>query len=764
MAEGGGVGKSSDAESEPPDGSAVATSRPVFISYASQDVDTANTVCQSLERHGVPCWMAPRDVKPGAQYADAIVRAINESTAVVLVMSANAISSSHVGREIERAASKRKPIVAFRIDAAALNPGLEYFLSGSQWIDVRALGLKAALTKLAGAVGVVPATTAQAIPMNKPPKEIGGLRRFLQRNRRMLGFSASAIVAVAAIVLLLVLWLPRPAPNHAWRDPLSQAKVASLTDFTGTEQAASISRDGRLVAFVADRDGHLDVWLTEIGSNHYRNLTEGQIPQLANPSIRISGFTPDGSLVTIWSRSSDGSRPEDIKLMAAPTSGGPLQLYMREAAEVDWSPDGTQLVFHTTAPGDPIFLRAVKGGAARQIYIAPSGIHCHFPTWSPDGEFIYFVRGVPPAVWDVWRIRPSGAGLEKITSHNTRVSYPVMLDPGTLVYLATDADGTGPWLYVMDVQRRLAHRVSVGLERYTSLAASANGARLVATVANSRSDLWRVTVDSNAPPQSAAALVSPAIRSAFAPRFGPSYLAFVSNGGGRRGIFKLANGTETEIWANDGTGQIGAPAIAPDGRRIAFTVDKQDGKQIYVVDGDGRHARAIGAALDLRGDLAWAPDSQSIIGAIVRGEEPRLARILLDGSPPQPMVSEYSLDPAWSPDGKYLVYSGADVGTTFPLRASSPDGRPYAMASLILTRGARRVAFARDLGLLVIIRGEMGHKNFWQLDPKTGAERQLTDLPSKFAIGDFDVSPEGKEIVFDRVQDTSSIALLELTR
>ena len=86
------------------------------------------------------------------------------------------------------------------------------------------------------------------------------------------------------------------------------------------------------------------------------------------------------------------------------------------------------------------------------------------------------------------------------------------------------------------------------------------------------------------------------------------------------------------------------------------------------------------------------------------------------------------------------------------------------MASLILTRGARRVAFARNTGSLVILRGEVGHKNFWLLNPQTGAERQLTELPSKFAIGDFDVAPDGTEIIFDRVQDSSSIALFERTR
>jgi Tol biopolymer transport system component len=235
----------------------------------------------------------------------------------------------------------------------------------------------------------------------------------------------------------------------------------------------------------------------------------------------------------------------------------------------------------------------------------------------------------------------------------------------------------------------------------------------------------------------------------------------VATGGGRRGIWKLAQGKTTELWNDTGTGRVGAPAIAPDGRHIAFTVENEDGKKLYVIDGNGGNARIIGAALNLRGALAWAPDSQSIVGAVVRDGEPHLASIFLDGRAPQPLVSEYSLDPTWSPDGKYLVYSGADVGTTFPLRASGPDGRPYGMASLILTRGARRVAFAQKTGSLVILRGEVGHKNFWLLDPKTGAERQLTDLPSKFAIGDFDVSADGTEIIFDRVQVSSNIALID---
>ena len=81
---------------------------PVFISYASHDATVAAALVEALERHGIACWIAPRDVKAGAQYADAIVRAISGARAFVLVLSESSIASSHVSREIERAASNRR--------------------------------------------------------------------------------------------------------------------------------------------------------------------------------------------------------------------------------------------------------------------------------------------------------------------------------------------------------------------------------------------------------------------------------------------------------------------------------------------------------------------------------------------------------------------------------------------------------------------------------------------------------------------------------
>jgi TolB-like protein/Flp pilus assembly protein TadD len=185
----------------------------VFVSYASQDVAVANSLVENLEQHGIKCWIAPRDVKAGTVYADAIVRAINDAKALVLVLSTHAMASSHVGREVERAASKRKQIIAFRLDAAALSPELEYFLSNSQWIDVPALGMPAALAKLAEAVGHVSTASPQAVPSSRS----GGVAK------RVAIAAAVAIGVCVAVGLAVHFW---PTGRVGGQAPA----VAAITD------------------------------------------------------------------------------------------------------------------------------------------------------------------------------------------------------------------------------------------------------------------------------------------------------------------------------------------------------------------------------------------------------------------------------------------------------------------------------------------------------------------------------------------------------
>ena len=101
---------------------------------------------------------------------------------------------------------------------------------------------------------------------------------------------------------------------------------------------------------------------------------------------------------------------------------------------------------------------------------------------------------------DIWRIAVPGSGQssspERITYHNARVAYLAWLDARTLIYSATAEDGSGQWLYALDTERRIPHRVSSGItEQYLSVAASATQPRrLLATVATPSASLWTVPI------------------------------------------------------------------------------------------------------------------------------------------------------------------------------------------------------------------------------------------------------------------------------
>ena len=136
MAQGGGGDQTTGAAPAVP--RATSSAPDVFISYSSSDIAVADGVCGVLEREGVKCWVAPRDVLPGEFYADAIVHGLDAAQVVVLVLSQNAITSPHVLREVERASSKRHPVISLRIDTAPLPAALEYFLNMSQWLDASA--------------------------------------------------------------------------------------------------------------------------------------------------------------------------------------------------------------------------------------------------------------------------------------------------------------------------------------------------------------------------------------------------------------------------------------------------------------------------------------------------------------------------------------------------------------------------------------------------------------------------------------------------
>jgi TolB-like protein/Tfp pilus assembly protein PilF len=163
---------------------AAAVAASVFISYASPDRALADAVVEALERRGIPCWIAPRDVVAGEFYADAIVRALDVTRTLVVVLSARAAASPHVMREVERASSKRHTVISLRLDRTPLPAGLQYFLNTSQWLDasegelqdstvstlVEAVRRSLVAPSASGATSSITATSSHGIGLGAKPR------------------------------------------------------------------------------------------------------------------------------------------------------------------------------------------------------------------------------------------------------------------------------------------------------------------------------------------------------------------------------------------------------------------------------------------------------------------------------------------------------------------------------------------------------------------------------------------------------------------
>ena len=499
--------------------------------------------------------------------------------------------------------------------------------------------------------------------------------------------------------------------------------------------------------------------LGQTGTGRFVNLTQGQEDDLRLP-VRSQGFSGDGSEVWL-----SGGVDRRLRLMPLMGKGEPRDFLGEMAINPAWSPDGARLVYHTREDGDPIFVADRNGANPRRIAIDQPGVHHHYPIWSVDGIWIYFVKGVQATYeWDLWRIAATGGKPERLTQHKSEVGYPAPIDLHTILYVAREHDGSGPWLWALDVDRKQTRRVSFGLEKYTSLAASADGRRLVASVANPTASLWSVPIlDRLAEEPDVARFPLPTAR-ALMPRFAGPSLFYVSSRGEGDGLWRYQDGESLEVWKGSEGPLLEPPAVSADGRRSAIVL-RRDGKlRLHVISGDGAEIHPMVDTIDVRGAASWSPDGKWIVTGGIDRNGPGLFKVPVAGGEPTRLVGGPAFNPVWSPAGNVIVYSGPNVGPLAPLRAVRPDGTPFDLPSILLRVEGERYRFLPNGKSVVYMQGFLPSQDFWLLDLDTKASRALTRLSGGAAMRTFDITPDGKRIVFDRLRENSDIVLIDLAR
>lgn len=174
----------------------------VFVSYSSKDKPAADAACAVLESRGVRCWVAPRDILPGADWSESIVDAIQGARVMVLVFSSHANASNQIKREVERAVNRGIPVIPVRIEDVAPAKALEYFISMPHWLDAFTPPLEQHLEFLAQTVRQLlggPGATGSVIPRPAPVAKPW----YVRQARALVPAGFGAVVVMLLVVIAL---------------------------------------------------------------------------------------------------------------------------------------------------------------------------------------------------------------------------------------------------------------------------------------------------------------------------------------------------------------------------------------------------------------------------------------------------------------------------------------------------------------------------------------------------------------------------------
>jgi hypothetical protein len=197
----------------------------VFICHSSKDKKIADAICAKLEQSRIRCWIAPRDVVPGSDFAESIVEAIHASRVTVFIFSANSNASPHVSHELERSVSLGLPILPFRVDDVVPSPALEYFISSAHWLDALTPPMEKHIDRLVSTVAVLLEREVEQPAPTEPSRR--------RRSRRtMIATAAGTVAVLTAVAVGLAVTLGGGSDRGG--DTGSSGKPSTTTTPSGT--------------------------------------------------------------------------------------------------------------------------------------------------------------------------------------------------------------------------------------------------------------------------------------------------------------------------------------------------------------------------------------------------------------------------------------------------------------------------------------------------------------------------------------------------
>jgi eukaryotic-like serine/threonine-protein kinase len=644
----------------------------VFISHATEDQATAAEVCALLEARGIQCWIAPRDVAPGKVWDEAILDAIESTSAFLLILSKSANESHFVKNEVNRAFSQKKPIITFRTEEVTPGRSLELYLARHHWtdgfpqplepkVDQLTLSIATLVGKAAVAgVGSFGATiedgsAAGSLPLARTKARVSrlaNLRMALARRwcRDPFAWSVAAAALVVTAMTIPTMWHLREAALLP-QSPASSASQSTSIRFlvlppekgrfdSGAGSAAAynsggISPDGRKLAFtVRDTSGRVLLWVRALDSIDAQALpgTDRASLPFWSPDSRSIGFFADGKLKRV---DANGGPVQTVTDLASPRGGA-------------WGRQDV-ILFSRYGQGPLYRVLATGGEPTPATVLTPQQRSHRVPTFFPDGErFTYFANGAGDS---------NGVFITNLKSGETRrlaasdsvalysAGYVLLVEQGGLMaqpFSLTTLQFTGQ-------ATRIAESVA-SIQGVPGFSVSANGTLIYRKGSNAQK-----------------------LQLAWFDRRG-KLIRTIGQAGGYM-----------------------SPSLAPDGKRIAVHRHDGAGGDIWVAaDGETFSRFTFDASQDNSVPI-WSPDGRSIAFGSLRHGRWGVYEKLSNGTGNEQLLIELdapSMPMSWSPDGKYLVYYMLEPKTStdlwaLPLRG---DRKPFPIAQTVFSENHGQIS------------------------------------------------------------------------
>jgi len=575
--------------------------------------------------------------------------------------------------------------------------------------------------------------------------------------RGRLVITASVIVVIAAAAYI-ALALTRGSKTSGGR-----ATFARLTGDPGVEWFPSLSPDGNWLVYSGEATGNRDIYLQSVGGQNAINLTADSPGDDDQPA-----FSPDGSQIAFHSARDSGG------IFVMGRTGEAVRRVTRFGYKPSWNPDGTELALVTenvefnpqnSESRGELWVANVQSGKLRRIEATDASL----PSWSPHGQRIaYFHRLGAIAGGNVWSVPAAGGPPTAVTSGKWRDWNPVWSPDGRYLYFVSDRGGS--------------------------------------------MNLWRVRIDE----ASGRALAEP--EPVTTPATSLAHISIAADGrhiayssvlvttNVQRLAFDPVRGTVVgePTWLTHGSRRWANPAPSPDGHYVAFYSLVEPEGHVYVTRADG-----VGSPRQLTGDTAsdrlprWSPVGNWIAVFSNRSGPLQIWKIHPDGSgltqlTDAPTNMAY---PVWAPSGTRMVAATTlgDTGTRvylfdpnrrwsdqepeilpqgslpFGPHSWSPDGRRIAgmvgafdRGIIVYTLASRTYEYLTTYGQWPVWLPDSrrllfvsGGNAFYLVDRETKAVRKVFGV-TRDVIGPPQLTPDGRSMYFTRRVTEADIWLATL--